>query len=589
MSTSGPASAAELVTPWRWYAGAGVVVVLVCAWNGLAAQYASPFHMIHAYDGTQYHLLVRNRLLGHNEVGEEAHTVRAEGLHPVWRPGLVWIEEALTRVLGSVRASAAFTSALGTSLMELALLWLAYRCFGAAASLVILVLLACPLPAGSCFLHMGIGLGPEPWSALSLLVGLGVLVEALRRSCWGWAVAAGLLAGTAEAFRTGNHLLFAVPCAVYGLIALARRDVRGFWLPAVSGAAFVLMMAAVGRLVPSAVDKTTVNLWQREAEFYGPKAPFTRAGEPPVVIYLGGLEIVEGTAEDYYDYIVPRSNRMAAAGYLREHFPRLWPIYTHGLADIVTHGASGVRRQFGPEVVGLFVFQLLASLLCRVPGDVDSLAFGGGVLAHYLIPMALLRGNEPTQYLYVALPLVLLLAAAGLLRCGRLLQAALERRRPELAAGVARGRPVLLALVLAPAACVSAMYYAGALQLLREDHVQMQAEQADLDSLGLEGSRVVCRNMSWFMDRDVVTVCLPYAEVPQLEQYVRGQRADGILLWERERQPLFCINPYGNVGEETPAEWVRKLDERLRASPAFGPPRVSGAWRWYPVQRSDDA
>ena len=70
---------------------------------------------------------------------------------------------------------------------------------------------------------------------------------------------------------------------------------------------------------------------------------------------------------------------------------------------------------------------------------------------------------------------------------------------------------------------------------------------------------------------------------------IRGQRADGILLWERERQPFFCINPYGHVAEASPAGWVQRLGERLRASPAFGPPRVSGAWHWYPLRRSADA
>src|SRR6266403_5323339 len=80
------------------------------------------FIMGHRYDGTQYHLLVRNRLHGHYEIGDTAHTVREEGRHPIWRPGLVWIEEGLARLFGSVRSGAAAASALGTTLLELAML-----------------------------------------------------------------------------------------------------------------------------------------------------------------------------------------------------------------------------------------------------------------------------------------------------------------------------------------------------------------------------------------------------------------------------------------------------------------------------------
>jgi hypothetical protein len=85
----------------------------------------------------------------------------------------------------------------------------------------------------------------------------------------------------------------------------------------------------------------------------------------------------------------------------------------------------------------------------------------------------------------------------------------------------------LLLLLLAPLGCLSAIYYQGTLELLHSDAEQARAEQADLDSLGLEGSRVFCRDMNWFVDRDVVTVFLPYADVAGLEQYVLGQHADG--------------------------------------------------------------
>src|SRR5438067_10657199 len=88
-------------------------------WNGVAASYASPFHLVHASDTVQYQLLARNRLRGRTEVGDSALTVRSEGLHPAWRPGLVWVEEEFARRLGSVRAGATAAYALGTTRLEL--------------------------------------------------------------------------------------------------------------------------------------------------------------------------------------------------------------------------------------------------------------------------------------------------------------------------------------------------------------------------------------------------------------------------------------------------------------------------------------
>src|SRR5438093_1307686 len=115
------------------------VALVLGAWNGFAASFASPFHLLHASDSTQYHLLVRNRLHGHYEVGDGAHTVRTEGLHPVWRPGIVWIEELLARQLGSVATSAAVAAGVGTTLLELSLLWLALECCGGTAAAVAIV------------------------------------------------------------------------------------------------------------------------------------------------------------------------------------------------------------------------------------------------------------------------------------------------------------------------------------------------------------------------------------------------------------------------------------------------------------------
>src|SRR5437667_9201770 len=161
-----PESASSLLpsarTQWRAWL---FLAALLSAWNGIAASYASPFNVLHASDSTQYHLLVRNRLHGHYEVGDGAHTVRTEGLHPVWRPGIVWIEELLARQLGSVATSAAVAAAVGTTLLELSLLWLALECFGGAAAAVAMVFLLAPLPTANDFLQMAVGMGAEPWAS----------------------------------------------------------------------------------------------------------------------------------------------------------------------------------------------------------------------------------------------------------------------------------------------------------------------------------------------------------------------------------------------------------------------------------------
>jgi len=66
--------------------------MLLLAWNGALSGLASPFVLQHRFDAVQYQLLARNRLHGHFEIGDEAHAVHAEGCHPLWRPGLVWVE-----------------------------------------------------------------------------------------------------------------------------------------------------------------------------------------------------------------------------------------------------------------------------------------------------------------------------------------------------------------------------------------------------------------------------------------------------------------------------------------------------------------
>lgn len=568
----------EAAPPSHFRYGPWLAVALALAvWNGLAASNASPFHVLHASDSTQYHLLVRNRLQGHYEVGDGAHTVRTEGLHPVWRPGLVWIEELLARQLGSVATSAAVAAALGTTLLELLLLWLAAECFGWAAAAVTLVFLVAPLPSANDFLLMAVGMGAEPWAGAAITAGLAILAVALRRRSWLLVVVAGLVAGSAECFRTGNHLLFAVPCAIYGLMALGRRDVRGFVQPALAGVAFLAVVAGSGLLVPSEVDKTTMNLWHRQLEHYGEKVP--NIDGSTVSLRLGGLRIVEGTAEDAYDYAVPHSKNVKAWPYFLEHRDRIVPIYVNGVREIVTQGASGLREMIGNLAFALFAVQIISSLFVRQEASLHSLALGGGVLAHYLIPNTLLRGDEPSHYLYVAVGLFLVVAAAGALRVLHWGQALLAARSPQWHARLAEARAFALILVLAPLLCLTGVYYLGTLQRLRTDRNQAAAERAALATLPLDGKRVCCRNMNWFLDRPVVTVFFPYCDVPELEQYVRGQQLDGLLLWENERQLMFRLTPYGGLD---------RFEAALRDSSVFDAPQVSGGWRWYPVRKESE-
>src|SRR5262249_3565623 len=90
----------------------------------------------------------------------------------------------------------------------------------------------------------------------------------------------------------------------------------------------------------------------------------------------------------------------------------------------------------------------------------------------------------------------------------------------------------------------------------------------------LEGGVIACRTMGWFVDREVRTVLLPYASVPELERYCRARGISGILLWENEPELFARATPCGSLAD---------LEGALCTSGGFGPPRVSGAWRWYPL------
>ena len=97
-------------------------------------------------------------------------------------------------------------------------------------------------------------------------------------------------------------------------------------------------------------------------------------------------------------------------------------------------------------------------------------------------------------------------------------------------------------------------------------------QQAAVDALNLEGLKVACRNMGWFVDRDVRTVLLPYARIAEIESYVQAHAIDGILIWEEEEMAAFRATPYGSL-----TEFARALEK----STVFAAPRIASGWRWY--------
>jgi hypothetical protein len=552
------------------------LTAFLLVWNGLAASFSGPFLFLQGYDGPQYQLLARNRLNGHTEVGDMAHTVRREGSHAMWRPGLVWVTQGLAYFTGSVALAGALASALGTTLMELALIWLALRSFGWATALVVFGCLVAPVSVGAHCLRLAVGQGPEPWATGAVLAGLAALVEALRRRSWGWAVLAGLAAGLSEWFRTGNLILFAVPCGVFILAALFRRDRLGWALPGTAVASFLALGALGGMLVPSRIDKTAANLWGNLAETQGPRVILHNREGDEFTHGFGGLVIAPGTNEATYDYIVRQAHHVKAKELFAEHSEEILGLYGERLGEVVFKAGSGLRSFTSNWMALAFFAQLLLSLIRRKREDVAALALGAGALAFYLGPCVLLRGNEATHYLLVMVPLVLLVGARGLVEVGKIAWETIRTRAPELAENLWQRRIVLTGFALAPVLGLTVSYYMEAIATLRGYQQEAADEMASLDSLNLEGKKIACRSMVWFVDRDVQTMLLPYATVPELANYARANRLDGILVWLDEPSLFFAASPYGPDPQD--------LDRALRHCRHFGKPRVAGSWKFYPVR-----
>jgi hypothetical protein len=586
--------------PDRVHAGVWCALgILLLAWNCLLASLASPFVLIHRYDGVQYQLLARNRLLGHDEINERTHTVGTEGRHPMWRPGLVWIEEELARCLGSVRAGAAAASALGTTCLQLALLWLAWCCFG--RKTWVFLVIGLPAPAViSPFLTLAVGQGPEVWAAACITAGLAALVIGIERPSWAWALSAGILAGAAEWFRTGNLLLFAVPCAVYGIAILSQHDFRRFALPAGALVTFVGMAALGDRTVPSSVNKTVANLGAWAIESQGPVVTGMPQDGTTATFSMADYTLVPGTADTSIDSIIYGSRGRSTLAYVREHAGEIAPAYLQNLKQAINAGFSGLRVRIGGLILALFGLQMLLELLrfgCsrmtgerailrrttsatpREPALSHTFALAGGALAHYLGPVMLLTGDQPTHYLYVALPLFLVLAGRGAHGLIDLIHTLCNRGHSP----VARAQQTPWAFIAAALVIIvglSVPFYRSALRLLIGYQRQALQEQVAVNALGLDRKKVACRNMAWFVDQKVHTLLLPYATVAGLEKYVRAHGIDGILVWEKEPEPYFYATPYGSGAE---------FAQALQRSALFAAPQVSGSWRWYPVRRTSSA
>jgi hypothetical protein len=558
------------------------LTLFLLSWNGSRALFAGPDTIFHAYDGVQYQLLARNRLLGHYEVGDSAHTVRSEGNHPMWRPALVWMIEGLARLMGSVQSAAILTSVVGTTLLEILMLWLAYRCLGWGVCLACLAVLVSPLITGMHFVLMAIGQGPEPWAGASLLAGLACLLEAREaptaRRAGTWAILAGGTAGLAEWFRTGNLLLFAGPCAVYALAALCRRDYRRLGLSAAALAMFLLTSGISERLVSSPVDKTTANLWASLLEHQGLQETVQDPQRGAVIFYMEGLKLAPGNREAYYDYIVRAAQGMSLLAFLSERGNEIGQQYVANLIDMTSGGARGLRYYLGSVLLLCLAGQLVVSVLRRHDEAVDCLALAAGPLLFFLGPLVLLRGDQPVHYLSVGLPMLLIVAAAGLVAGGRACLPILASRCPALSRRYREAPVLVAALLFVPFIVLSVTFFHGTLRTLQAGHSECAAAHAELDALPLQGRRVACRNMSWFVDRPVETVLLPYADVADIEQYAQAQRLDGILIWAKEKHLFFRLTPHGSV---------EAFEDALRQSQSFGTVHVAGDWHWYPVRRPE--
>jgi hypothetical protein len=558
------------------------VTAFLLAWNGVLAMYANPFLMLQQHDGTQYHLLVRNRLKGHYEMEDSAHTVRTGGENPIWRPALVWIEEPLARWLGSVQAAARVASALGATLLDLSLLWLAWVAFGPSVFGLVAVSLVLPL-AGTCFfMRMAVGQGPESWAAAALAAGMAGLVLALRRQSWAWAISGGILAGLTEWFRAGSYLIFLIPAFLYLLRYLWLRQRGRAALSATAIAAFMATVFVGSLLVPSRVNKTVVTMIHRLQEQIGLQCYVQLAPDAVARIYMAGLQLCPNAVETNVDHAINEARDVSTVIFVREHFDELAKVYLDGVQGVFVTRFQGFRELTGEPVFYFFVFGILFSLPCRKETDYHALVLAAGALAHYFGPVVLLRGPDVTHYSLVILPFIYVVAAYGVQRLVGTASAILKALFPRYVDDREQLGWPMQAMAAVPLLSIAVLFYRGALLNVIDTYQESERDRAAVAALHLDGQKVAVRSMAWFEDLDVETVLLPYAKAEQLANYTQANGVDGLLLWEKEdpRHTYFCVMPYPEREHPTFAS-LKDFHRALEQTNAFDAPRVSGAWRWY--------
>jgi len=366
---------------------------------------------------------------------------------------------------------------------------------------------------------------------------------------------------------------------VFGLAMLLRREFRQLAVVGCALLSFLCALAAGSVTNSSPVNKTVVALWHKltEQRGYQLTQEFPEVGQ--VTIFFGGLELAPNGTETNYDYVVHQARDMSTWRFVADHAAEIFPEYGASLGQVVTTGARGLREMAGNAMLALFLIQMAISGFRRGETDLAVWAIGLGAWCHYLGPIVLLRGIIPVHYILVVLPFAVLLGARGLAQLTELAGDALARSLPDLAQRVRAANRFVMLLLFCPLLCLATLYYYGTVNKMREFWLSAEEDRAALQELHLEGHKIACRTMVWFIDSDVQTILLPYAKVEDLTKYVHSTETDGILLWrpEEKRHAYLCRSAYPSWDD---------FRQSLEKSQFFESPRVAGSWHWYPLRKA---
>src|SRR5262249_49639239 len=201
------------------------------------------------------------------------------------------------------------------------------------------------------------------------------------------------------------------------------------------------------------VDKPLVNWWGNLAEQNGPQLIVAEPGLGPIRYYLGGLELAPGSAETVYDANVRKAQGVPGYAHLVGGVAEMASIYGRHLSEVFCGGALSVRCYLGEWLLLAFLAQIVMSVCTAcsrsracgadfpsaagpdAPTDerwLPILALAASALLFFLGPLVLLRGDQPTHYLNVALPMFVLVSASGVVQLTEAAAAALRRYLPAL-------------------------------------------------------------------------------------------------------------------------------------------------------------